>query len=301
MEHVNPLDAERAVALANCADYLAAKELEKRTRPFRFEDLEGKPEPEKWGPCYPKTASAAVEKWRKAARLRDLTEDEARQYGAAVHAWIGSLNAVKPHHGLALASNSASGQPTEFSAAMHRRKLLGELHSAAARDRAAWAISKEIGEAYKAAMEVKRARLEAERTAPKPESPEWHAARAKFWREEVDKRNAELDAARKAVATHERTAPAPIVKPHCPARRTALKAAPMADTEAQRALAWRKAKGLTRAALAEMSGFSASQIQDYEEGARRGKTGAAAEIGEGAWKRYRLACAALQANLKDPW
>ncbi len=59
-----------------------------RERPFRFEDLNGACEPEKWGPVYPKSASASVEKWRSIARGRRLEEDEAAEYGRAVGAWI---------------------------------------------------------------------------------------------------------------------------------------------------------------------------------------------------------------------
>jgi len=53
-------------------------------RPFRFEDLEGKPEPKQWGPTYPKSLGAAVEKWRKLDKKRELTKDEVRAYGSAV-------------------------------------------------------------------------------------------------------------------------------------------------------------------------------------------------------------------------
>ena len=74
-----------------------------------------------------------------------------------------------------------------------------------------------------------------------------------------------------------------------------------ASLEAARARTWRKTQGLSRAALAAVSGFSASQIQDYEEGSRRGKTGAAAEITEASWLRYRLACAAIAAKVERPW
>jgi hypothetical protein len=61
-------------------------------KPFRFEDLNGKPEPASWGPVYPKTASASVEKWRKLERKRELTADETRAYGASVGEWIRKLN-----------------------------------------------------------------------------------------------------------------------------------------------------------------------------------------------------------------
>jgi transcriptional regulator with XRE-family HTH domain len=66
-------------------------------------------------------------------------------------------------------------------------------------------------------------------------------------------------------------------------------------------LAWRVALGLSRAKLAEAIGFSPSQIQDYEQGARRGKQGADAAISDAAWLRYGLACAALSAGLKTPF
>jgi DNA-binding transcriptional regulator YiaG len=75
----------------------------------------------------------------------------------------------------------------------------------------------------------------------------------------------------------------------------------IAFSEGERAKAWRQKLGLSRFALANALGFSPSQIQDYEEGARRGKKGAAAVISEAAWKRYRLACAALAANLPEAW
>lgn len=70
---------------------------------------------------------------------------------------------------------------------------------------------------------------------------------------------------------------------------------------ATRAKAWREAQNLSRAALAEKLGFSPSQIQDYEAGARRGKSGDAAVISDDAWKRYELACAALAAGLASPF
>lgn len=72
-------------------------------------------------------------------------------------------------------------------------------------------------------------------------------------------------------------------------------------SEGERAKAWRERLGLSRNALADALGFSPSQIQDYEEGARRGKKGADAVISDAAWKRYRLACAALAAGLGVAW
>jgi hypothetical protein len=137
-----------------------------RVRPFRFEDLNGAPEPEKWGPLYPTGGSAAVEKWRKASRGRDLAAFETRAYGAAVGAWIRGLNAPKKApNTLSTASNCASGQWGDFSAAKHRAKLKAEFAADAARDRKAWALGKledsngrTIGMRYEMAMAEKRHR-----------------------------------------------------------------------------------------------------------------------------------------------
>ena len=134
------------------------QEREAAARPFRFEDLNGEPEPEKWGPVY-NLSSASLEKWRKLSRGRELTVEENAAYGAAVHAAVRSANAPrKAPNTLPTSSNCASGQPTTFSAAKHRAKIIGELRSAVARDRLAWATSKGIVDAYKAAMAAKRNR-----------------------------------------------------------------------------------------------------------------------------------------------
>lgn len=63
--------------------------------------------------------------------------------------------------------------------------------------------------------------------------------------------------------------------------------------EHERARQWRKAIGLTVAELSERTGFSVSSIQDFEAGARR-PTGA--KLDPRAVLRYRLACAAINAN-----
>lgn len=60
---------------------------------------------------------------------------------------------------------------------------------------------------------------------------------------------------------------------------------------------WRESLGLSRTALSARTGFSASTIQDFEEGKRRGRT-ANTEISEAEWLRYGLACAAFNASLK---
>jgi hypothetical protein len=137
-----------------------------RMRPFRFEDLYGEPDPVSWGPAYPKTASAAVEKWRSIERVRELTTDEAREYGAAVGAWIRGLNKPPGYTKVPMAS-------TEFNAARHRAKLIAAFHARASADRRAWANGDKVGwrhdtiqQAYAAAMDAKRRRLAAGAPAP---------------------------------------------------------------------------------------------------------------------------------------
>jgi hypothetical protein len=130
-------------------------------RPFRFEDLNGEPEPEKWGPIYPKTASAAVEKWRMASRGRELDADEKREYGAAVHAWIHALNNPRMRR----AAVPESDLHYKFSAAKHCAALRAAFHAGAAADRRAWALGQSrdangdtIKQAYAKRMATKRNR-----------------------------------------------------------------------------------------------------------------------------------------------
>lgn len=85
-------------------------------RPFRFEDLDGKPDPESWGPKYSRPPKKLPEKPFK--------------------------------------SNSASGQPFEFSAKLHRATLKREFALAVERDRKR-RTDKEIIAAYEAAMAAK--------------------------------------------------------------------------------------------------------------------------------------------------
>lgn len=122
---------------------------------FRFEDLEGKPEPESWGPCYPKTASQAVEKWRRIERGRDLSAEEKAAYGAAVHEWIKNLNAIKP----------ASRASLKYRMPDYAAKCRAEFAARANLDKREWAAGKKnyhgetIVEAYARAMADKAARL----------------------------------------------------------------------------------------------------------------------------------------------
>jgi hypothetical protein len=117
-------------------------EAEYVARPFRFEDLNGKPEPEKWGPKYSKPV--------KRARFNDETN---------------------------IPTNCASGQKRCFDAAKHRAKLGAEFAALANADQREWALGKlksnsvgtlglTIGEAYARAMTDKAARLAGEPVAP---------------------------------------------------------------------------------------------------------------------------------------
>lgn len=131
-------------------------------KPFRFEDLNGKPEPASWGPCYPKTASAAVEKWRMTSRGRELSIDEKRAYGHAVGEWIRNLNSIKPAPRLSL----------DYKMPDYAAKCRAEFAADAGRDRLNWALGKAkncqgltIKQAYAQAMAAKRGRLEPMREA----------------------------------------------------------------------------------------------------------------------------------------
>ena len=131
-------------------------------KPFRFEDLNGRPEPGRWGPCYPKTASASVEKWRMVARGRELSADEKRAYGRAVGDWIRSLNAIKPAPRVSL----------KYVMPDYSAKCRAEFAARAEADKRNWALGKSrnglgetIAQAYERAMAEKRACLQPMREA----------------------------------------------------------------------------------------------------------------------------------------
>jgi hypothetical protein len=84
-----PVSQERKAALAAITAKTREAETEAAAKPFRFEDLDGKPEPKSWGPLYP--TLPGVEKWRKIDRKRPLSPQETREYGAAVGAAIRAL------------------------------------------------------------------------------------------------------------------------------------------------------------------------------------------------------------------
>lgn len=128
-------------------------------RPFDFADLAGKPEPSSWGPVYPKTASATVDKWRMTARGRDLSEAEKAEYGQAVGEWIKGLNSVKPAPRVSL----------KYSMPNYAAKCRAEFAAAAGVAKRQWADGKlkndrgeTIGQAYARAMDEKAARLAGE-------------------------------------------------------------------------------------------------------------------------------------------
>lgn len=160
--------AEAAAIIAratNAPRVVKASEIEAEyvARPFDFADLQGKPEPASWGPCYPKTASATVEKWRMTARGRELSPDEKRAYGQAVGEWIRGLNSIKPAPKISLKYVMPDY------AAMARAAFA----AAANADRREWALGKRksncvgllgltIEQAYAQAMAEKAARLAGE-------------------------------------------------------------------------------------------------------------------------------------------
>lgn len=73
--------------------------------------------------------------------------------------------------------------------------------------------------------------------------------------------------------------------------------------EYEKAEHWREEKGWSRQQLAEAIGYSALAIYWFERGetppARNMKTGSESrEIKPWVWRRYKMACAGLEAELK---
>ncbi len=68
----------------------------------------------------------------------------------------------------------------------------------------------------------------------------------------------------------------------------------------QRARAWREGHGLTRAQLAERTGWSPEAIYWFEEGHKPPRPGQRTyyEIEDWVFMRYRLACAGVEHELK---
>jgi hypothetical protein len=155
-------EAAAIIQRAQCRAIVKASTIvaEYVARPFDFADLNGKPEPASWGPVYPKTASAAVEKWRMTARGRELTPDEKRDYGRAVGDWIRGLNSIKRAPAVSL----------KYVMPDYAAKCRAEFAAAAGRDRRDWALGKlksnsvgtcglTLEQAYAQAMAEKAKRL----------------------------------------------------------------------------------------------------------------------------------------------
>ena len=64
------------------------------------------------------------------------------------------------------------------------------------------------------------------------------------------------------------------------------------------ALAWRKSRGWSRGELSRRTGYSVTQIQDFEAGVDR-KT--QKPISARAWARYKLVCAAVSFGAGFNW
>jgi hypothetical protein len=195
------IQTERAAALEAMGKETAEKRRDACARPFRFEDLNGKPEPSSWGPIYPKTASAAVEKWRMTARGRELSADEKRAYGQAVGAWIRGLNDIKPAPRVSL----------KYTMPDYAAKCRAEFAAKAEADKRAWALGKAkngrgetIAQAYARAMAEKAERLaNPEAYARKLEAEAYCARQAEEARAKAARKAAKAYRPRKAAKQRE--------------------------------------------------------------------------------------------------
>lgn len=71
----------------------------------------------------------------------------------------------------------------------------------------------------------------------------------------------------------------------------------MPSDEPSRARRWRKAIGLSRRELAQLTGYSERAIAAYEAGEWQ----AGKPVTPASWRTYRLACAALSLDLQFDW
>jgi hypothetical protein len=136
----SPIGVERKAALAAITAKTRETETAAAAKPFRFEDLNGKPEPEAWGPAY------------------DIKKRRGQSVGDAVreaqNRWWRNDPPFK--------SNSASGQSGEFNAKKYRAQLQASFMAQCNKDKRDWAMGQAIRDAYEAAMAAKRKRLEGE-------------------------------------------------------------------------------------------------------------------------------------------
>jgi hypothetical protein len=137
-----------------------------RKRPFRFEDLNGRPEPKSWGPVYPNLAG--VEKWRRLNRKRDLTDEETRAYGAAVGAAIRALNRPPRSGPISLKCTVQNTSGTDTTAEGEERR-------------------------YRHWVEVRLPALRAERLAAEAAGK---AAKERYWTQLASPKDADLSKAR---------------------------------------------------------------------------------------------------------
>ena len=82
---------------------------------------------------------------------------------------------------------------------------------------------------------------------------------------------------------------------------------PAGNERAEKAKAWRERIGLTQAKLAEASGYSLRSVRNFEDGAQSGYSGGLSAKGKDrlippeSWRKYALACAAVEAKLTLPF
>lgn len=79
-------------------------------------------------------------------------------------------------------------------------------------------------------------------------------------------------------------------KTHRRARKT-MATAPAFKSQSRMARHWRERLGLSRASLASLTGYSVASIARYELGG-----GATPTTSEAEWRKYRMACAAVDAG-----
>lgn len=158
------IEAERAQALEAMRAKQAELERSARARPFDFADLNGRPEPEKWGP-----------KYSKPVKRKSAFNDETN-----------------------IPTNCASGQKRDFSAAKHRTKIRAEFAAKAEAEKRAWAAGQSknsrgetIAQAYERAMAEKRERLR---------NPEAYAAKLEAEAKAARAFNAKVEAERLRLA-----------------------------------------------------------------------------------------------------
>jgi transcriptional regulator with XRE-family HTH domain len=70
-------------------------------------------------------------------------------------------------------------------------------------------------------------------------------------------------------------------------------------TEHEKARAWREARGLSLAQLAELTGYSPITLRWFEKGLRPPNRGRDRTLAPWVWQRYRMACAGVEKQLRS--